>query len=203
MVHSTVWAKGAGRPCPTGETCIARRCQVPEGCGDKLCAPGREDCGTCPGDCPCPEGQTCFANRCQLIGFFASAGGPYRGVVDQLITFEAAVTTNPGETVTDYLWDFGDGSVESGRAPSHAYGKEGSFLVRLTVKTDKGLTSQAMTTATVLPSLAARDFSTDAYFSYDADIEATRRLVPGALDLEAWLRRKRAASRELDGNLAA
>ena len=159
-------------PCPTGETCIARRCQVPEGCGDKLCAPGREDCGTCPGDCPCPEGQTCFANRCQLIGFFASAGGPYRGVVDQLITFEAAVTTNPGETVTDYLWDFGDGSVESGRAPSHAYGKEGSFLVRLTVKTDKGLTSQAMTTATVLPSLAARDFSTDAYFSYDADIDA-------------------------------
>lgn len=39
--------------------------------------------------------------------------------------------------------------------------------------------------------------------SYDADVEATRRLLPGTLDLEAWLRRKRAASRDLDGNLAA
>jgi hypothetical protein len=39
--------------------------------------------------------------------------------------------------------------------------------------------------------------------SYDADVETTRRLLPDALDLEAWLLRKRASSLELDGKLAA
>ena len=33
-------------------------------CGDGSCAPGVEDCGTCPGDCPCPDGFTCSQRQC-------------------------------------------------------------------------------------------------------------------------------------------
>src|SRR5262245_43619235 len=33
-------------------------------CGDNSCAPGEEDCGTCPGDCPCPGGFVCSQRQC-------------------------------------------------------------------------------------------------------------------------------------------
>lgn len=33
-------------------------------CGDGSCAPGEEDCGTCPGDCPCPGGFVCSSRQC-------------------------------------------------------------------------------------------------------------------------------------------
>jgi len=36
----------------------------PEGCGDGACAPGVEDCGSCPGDCPCPPGNACELGQC-------------------------------------------------------------------------------------------------------------------------------------------
>ncbi|MBR57033.1 MAG: hypothetical protein CMH54_03135 [Myxococcales bacterium] len=33
-------------------------------CGDQTCAPGIEDCGSCPGDCPCASGTSCVQNQC-------------------------------------------------------------------------------------------------------------------------------------------
>jgi hypothetical protein len=33
-------------------------------CGDNICTPGAEDCGTCPGDCPCGSGFTCSNRVC-------------------------------------------------------------------------------------------------------------------------------------------
>jgi len=34
-------------------------------CGDGVCAPGVEDCGTCPGDCPCWQpGTICSSRQC-------------------------------------------------------------------------------------------------------------------------------------------
>jgi hypothetical protein len=33
-------------------------------CGDGLCAPGVENCGTCLSDCPCPNGKTCKNSDC-------------------------------------------------------------------------------------------------------------------------------------------
>ncbi len=36
-------------------------------CGDAVCTPGVEDCGTCPGDCPCADGFTCSNRQCVPI----------------------------------------------------------------------------------------------------------------------------------------
>jgi len=37
---------------------------VPPECGNGSCAPGVEDCGSCPGDCPCPPNMVCEAGQC-------------------------------------------------------------------------------------------------------------------------------------------
>jgi hypothetical protein len=39
-------------------------CQPPI-CGDRVCTPNLEDCGTCLPDCPCPTGYTCSGHQCQ------------------------------------------------------------------------------------------------------------------------------------------
>ncbi|HTO15829.1 MAG TPA: PKD domain-containing protein, partial [Edaphocola sp.] len=44
---------------------------------------------------------------------------------------------NP-ESVTDYLWDFGDGNTSTVVAPSHTYDSEGYYLVSLTVSNECG-----------------------------------------------------------------
>jgi PKD repeat protein len=44
-------------------------------------------------------------------------------------------------TVTDWRWDFGDGSTASGREPEHAYARPGTYVVRLQVRDDLGALS--------------------------------------------------------------
>ena len=46
-------------------------------------------------------------------------------------------------TITAYNWDFGDGTTGSGAVVSHVYRTLGSFVVSLTVVSDRGLSSTA------------------------------------------------------------
>ena len=60
-------------------------------------------------------------------------GGPYSDYVDNLITFEAAVT-DPGKDDTHVVaWEFGDGTSGQGRTVEHAYADVGSYVVVVTV----------------------------------------------------------------------
>ena len=46
-------------------------------------------------------------------------------------------------TITSYAWSFGDGGTGSGRNTSHAFSRQQSYLVTLTVTNDRGLSASA------------------------------------------------------------
>ena len=44
--------------------CSQANCNSGVSCGDGVCTPNLEDCGTCRTDCPCPTGYTCPSHQC-------------------------------------------------------------------------------------------------------------------------------------------
>jgi PKD repeat protein len=73
---------------------------------------------------------------------------PPSGTVGQQISFIGSQSTAaPGRTITNYHWDFGDGSSGSGATTSHGYGAAGTYTVTLIVTDDQG--KQGIATAQV------------------------------------------------------
>ncbi|MBV9802339.1 MAG: PKD domain-containing protein, partial [Solirubrobacterales bacterium] len=69
-------------------------------------------------------------------------------------SFNAAGTTDPESTITDYSWNFGDGSsTDAGSSPttSHAFNGPGTYTVTLTVTDQLGLTSTSTQQVSVAP----------------------------------------------------
>lgn len=54
------------------------------------------------------------------------------------VTFTDTSTTAPGETITTWQWDFGDGHTSSQQNPVHTYDTGGNYNVILTVTSSKG-----------------------------------------------------------------
>ena len=70
--------------------------------------------------------------------------------VNQAVNFNASASTaTPGHRITDYSWDFGDGTSGGGVTTSHAYGTAGSYTVTLTVTDDAGRRGTATQTIAV------------------------------------------------------
>ncbi|HLY48962.1 MAG TPA: PKD domain-containing protein [Solirubrobacteraceae bacterium] len=68
-----------------------------------------------------------------------------------VIQFDGTLTTDPGNSVTSYGWDFGDGSSATGARPAHAYAKAGTYTVSLTISDSSGNTSRVSHRVTVDP----------------------------------------------------
>ena len=66
------------------------------------------------------------------------AGGIYHGTTSEEISFDGSETTDPEEDITDYLWDFGDGTQKNGVTQKHSYEEEGIYPVSLTVTDSNG-----------------------------------------------------------------
>lgn len=81
----------------------------------------------------------------------ANAGGPYTAEAGTAVMFDGSASSDADGTIATYSWDFGDGNTGTGMQASNTYGTPGSYVVRLTVTDDAGLTGQAMTTATISP----------------------------------------------------
>ena len=81
-------------------------------------------------------------------GLNANPGGPHAVGEGQTLTFDGSGST--GSNITTYNWDFGDGNMGSGVAPSHTY-QDGpnQYTVNLTVANDRGQTSSNSTQVTV------------------------------------------------------
>ncbi|WP_372710392.1 PKD domain-containing protein [Arthrobacter rhombi] len=71
--------------------------------------------------------------------------------------FDASASTGGGgANVTNYSWDFGDGSgKESGKTLSHTYAEPGKYSVALTVKNESGLVASTTKQVTVAAPHAA------------------------------------------------
>ncbi|MCP4876116.1 MAG: PKD domain-containing protein, partial [Gammaproteobacteria bacterium] len=81
----------------------------------------------------------------------ADPGGPYSGYENQMISFDATGSTHV-EPITNYIWDFGDGSPfeQSGITTiSHTYAQPGSYIVTLAVQDARFITGVASTTVVI------------------------------------------------------
>jgi PKD repeat protein len=77
---------------------------------------------------------------------------PTTPLTGQAVSFNASgVTGLAGATLTQFAWDFGDGSTSTGADPaaSHTYSTAGSYVVRLTVTDSAGRTGTATVSVSV------------------------------------------------------
>lgn len=56
-------------------------------------------------------------------------------------SFESTSTAPSGRTITNYAWNFGDGSTGTGATPTHSYTAAGRYDVTLTITDSAGLTN--------------------------------------------------------------
>jgi PKD repeat protein len=78
----------------------------------------------------------------------ADAGGPYTVGEGQALTLDGSGSS--GGTITDYAWDFGDGTIGSGITTTHTYDDgPAQFSVKLVVTDNQGQTADDTTQVTV------------------------------------------------------
>jgi PKD repeat protein len=78
----------------------------------------------------------------------AEANGPYSGEIGSVVAFAA---TGSGGAITEYQWNFGDGSTGTGPSITHSYSVSGSYEVRLTVTGAMGQTDSDTATVVISP----------------------------------------------------
>jgi PKD repeat protein len=78
----------------------------------------------------------------------AVISAPAEGVAGQAVQFDAGSSTSAG-SITEYAWDFGDGSSAKGAKAEHAFAKPGTYTVTLTITDSSGKTATATHTITI------------------------------------------------------
>ncbi len=71
---------------------------------------------------------------------------PVKGRIPLPVTLDASTSNDPNGDVLTYSWDFGDGSVGTGKVATHTYATIGTFTAKLTVKDPAGKISSVSTT---------------------------------------------------------
>ena len=85
---------------------------------------------------------------------------PASPLIAQQVFFNAAQSRpSPGNTITGYTWDFGDGSSSSGQQTSHTYAAAGTYNVVLVVTDSAGRTATATSAVNVGSGAPTADFT--------------------------------------------
>ena len=79
----------------------------------------------------------------------ARPGGPYAATRGVALTLNGSASTDADGTISNYAWNFGDGTTGSGVSPGKTYAAAGTFTVSLTVTDNAGSTNTATTTAVI------------------------------------------------------
>jgi len=81
----------------------------------------------------------------------ADSGGPYTGITNQTITFDASGSydSDIDDSIYSYEWTFGDGCNGNGVSHSHTYSSEGRYNVTLTVTDSHGSQTSETTYANI------------------------------------------------------
>ena len=107
----------------------------------------------------------------------ANAGDDVSVAVGETITFNASGSYDPDGNITNYEWDFGDGTNATGMIVNHTYANAGVYTVTLTVTDNKGDTGTDTLTAVIWVPEEKPDFAI-------YDLAYTERVNPGE---DAWI----------------
>ena len=81
-----------------------------------------------------PNSTSQISKSLRVVGNIMADAGENQEVCEtSFVTFDASASTYPGSEIENYVWNFGDGTVGRGLAPSHRYTKPGTYDVTLTV----------------------------------------------------------------------
>jgi PKD repeat protein len=86
------------------------------------------------------------------------------------VKFTDSSTSCSGYSITQWLWEFGDGTTSTLQNPVHTYLTEGSFTVRLTIRDDGGLQIRKSRRVEISNDLAGVDLGPDTFFCNGASI---------------------------------
>ncbi|MEX0406578.1 PKD domain-containing protein [Aquibium sp. LZ166] len=70
--------------------------------------------------------------------------------IDEPVAFSGARSADPDGNILSYRWDFGDGSSADGRETVHAYARSGTYVARLTIRDDSGLSNDTASAERVI-----------------------------------------------------
>ena len=121
-----------------------------------------------------------------------NAGSDITAEIDEVITFDGSQSSDPDGSITDYSWDFGDGTTGTGINPTHSYSTEGTYTVTLTVTDDLSLTSTDTLTVTVTPILGDTPTaiisvnSTNAYLGFPINFDGSQSTDDGIIVDYSW-----------------
>jgi len=113
----------------------------------------------------------------------AVSGGPYSGSVLTEITFNGTDSSDLDGEITNYLWNFGDGTTGNISAPTHAYYSNGNYVITLTVTDNDDRTHTSTTQANIIDftKIETSDYTmnsisstynlnlTEKFYGYDTD----------------------------------
>ncbi len=92
----------------------------------------------------------CLPDRTQTGTMAVIRAEPSQGLAPLDVSFDAGASRDPQGEITEWLWDFGDGSgVVSGRSVEHTFSVPGVYVVTLVVVGESGVGRDNMTIRTV------------------------------------------------------
>jgi PKD repeat protein len=80
----------------------------------------------------------------------ARAGADGKGAIDEALPFDGSGSSDTDGNITQYTWDFGDGTSKEGQQLSHAYSKSGKYTAVLTVKDNSATNSDTRSDSLVV-----------------------------------------------------
>jgi PKD repeat protein len=100
------------------------------------------------------------------------------------VIFQPNITASPNGAVTEFEWDFGDGTITMG-TPSqitHTYTSAGTYTVKLKIKDVKGVTNTTTTTITVtgISSQSALSALQAGAYAYSNDMQCYYKTILGS-----------------------
>ncbi|MEO6729895.1 MAG: PKD domain-containing protein [Ferruginibacter sp.] len=102
-------------------------------------------------------------------------------------TVLTSTSTGSGNTVTNWYWDYGDGTaIVTTQNPTHVYAAAGTKNIRHWVRTDKGCTSDTITKQVIVNALPTAAFNTTGPYCVTRDISFTDVSVANSGILTSW-----------------
>lgn len=102
------------------------------------------------------------------------------------ITNVTSTANGQGNTITDWFWDFADGTTATGVNATHTYTNAGTFAVRHWVLTDKGCYSDTVPGTVIVNPLPSAVFTISNPACEKNNIIITDASLPGAGNITGW-----------------